>query len=100
VVDIAWRMPGDLGTFGPVAKLSPSVRTAPRDYSGSALLFGRLRSGTVSETRRVVHVFSLEPGMLDGAAVLARCGARLVVEELQWLPGFTGMPCERCMMSS
>jgi hypothetical protein len=82
-------------------------RTAPAtihpsecDYSGDAILLGRLKSGTAPESRRVVHVLPLAADFLHNPVVAARCGTRLPACDLQLLPSLAGMPCELCVMSS
>jgi hypothetical protein len=71
---------------------------AQDDYSDPVILLGRLKPGTARESQRVVHTFLLVRDLLHDAVVTARCGAQLLVGDLQWLPGLTGMPCERCVM--
>ncbi|MFL6122933.1 hypothetical protein [Actinophytocola sp.] len=62
------------------------------------VLLGRLKPGTALESRRVVHVFPLLPDAQALAVLTPLCGERLPVEDMQWLPGMTGMPCEPCLM--
>jgi hypothetical protein len=68
------------------------------DYSDRVVLLGRLTVGR--ETRRVVHVFELSPDLLPVTELTARCDERLLVDDLQWLPGLVGMPCEKCLLRS
>ncbi|GAB3444629.1 hypothetical protein GCM10027436_33140 [Actinophytocola sediminis] len=68
------------------------------DYSEQALLLGRLKSGAALESRRVIHLFPLVPGVEHNPVVAARCGAKLPADDMQWLPRFAGMPCEPCIM--
>jgi hypothetical protein len=111
VVDIAWHMPVDVGTRrsdwsiadpGMGLTRAPQVTThsPARDYSEQTLLLGRLKSGTCRESQRVVHVFELAPDLRESPVVAARCGAKLLAGDLQWLPRFSGMPCERCVMTT
>jgi hypothetical protein len=48
----------------------------------------------------VVHVFLLVPEVRQATMLTARCGERLPVADLQWLPALAGMPCERCVLDS
>jgi hypothetical protein len=48
----------------------------------------------------VVHVFQLTAELLDDTVMIARCGEPLRAGDMQWLPGLTGMPCERCVLGS
>jgi hypothetical protein len=109
-VDIAWHMPAGVGIHGfagriaepevaPTRTTQVTTRSAECDYSQDVLVLGRLKSGTAPESRRVVHVFQAVPELLHNAVVAARCGARLAAGDLQWLPRFMGMPCERCVMT-
>jgi hypothetical protein len=82
-------------------KVTPSRRPAgpsQDDYSDQVMVLGRLKAGKARETQRVVHTFLLVRDLLHSAVVTARCGAQLIVGDMQWLPGMTGMPCERCVM--
>jgi hypothetical protein len=76
-------------------------RPLTRDYSDEVVLLARLKPGRALESRRVVHVFALasEP-VADYAALTARCGERLLVDDLHWLPALAGMPCESCVAHS
>lgn len=111
MVDIAWHLPAGGETRRadwsiaqpgrPVAR--PALTTAPsprRDYSQQALLLARLKSGTVRESQRVTHVIRATPELRHSPEVAARCGALLATGDVQWLPRFTGMPCERCVMAA
>lgn len=107
MVDIAWHMPTGVETGRTewsVATSGTAVTraiTAPeRDYSEQVLVLGRLKSGTARESQRVVHVFSASPDLRHSPEVAARCGARLASCDVQWLPRFSGMPCERCVMAA
>ena len=76
------------------------VAGKPRsDYSDQVILLGRLRAGKTRESLRVVHVFALVPDLLRNPVVTARCGEPLRANDMQWLPGLTGMPCEQCVMA-
>jgi hypothetical protein len=79
---------------GAVVDLLPTGR----DYSDQVVLLGRLRAGR--ESRRVVHVFQLSPDLLPVTELTARCDELLPVDDLQWLAGLVGMPCERCLLRS
>ncbi len=70
------------------------------DYADSVVLLGRLKAGRAVESRRVVHVFQLSPDILPVTTMTARCDAELPVDDLQWLPGLVGMPCEKCLLRS
>ncbi len=74
------------------------TRQAQEDYSDPVILLGRLKPGTARETQRVVHTFLLVRDFLHDAMVTARCGVRLTADDMQWLPGMTGMPCAQCVM--
>ncbi|MFC4859409.1 hypothetical protein [Actinophytocola glycyrrhizae] len=80
------------------ATLDPTP--APHDYSDEVVVLGRLKPGTTTESRRVVHVFKLVRDVLHQPMVTARCGMSLPVDDLQWLPRLAGMPCELCVMAS
>lgn len=69
-----------------------------RDYSDQVVVLARLKPGRALESRRVAHVFELASEVQPDTAVTARCGAELIVGDLQWLPGLAGMPCERCVL--
>jgi len=110
-VDIAWRTPAGVGFYHSAEQIAEPgtawTRTAPvevhpteRDYSEQMLLFARLKSGTVRESQRVVHVVHAEPELLHSTVVAARCGTHLTAGDLQWLPRFSGMPCEQCVMAT
>jgi hypothetical protein len=71
-----------------------------RDYSNQVIALGRLMAGKARESRRVVHAFVLTPDLRHDTALTARCGETLPIEDMQWLPGLTGMPCERCVLLS
>jgi hypothetical protein len=105
VVDVAGHLTADVGPAGygeliaePRTCLGRDV-TQPSDYSEQVIVLGRLKPGMTSESRRVVHVFQLVTDLLHDAVVSARCGVALVAGDLQWLPRFAGMPCERCVMT-
>jgi hypothetical protein len=100
-MDIAWHEPPRSGGLisKPEATSPRSVTAEPlEDYSDDVILLGRLKAGTTSESRRVVHVFPLARDLLRATVVTARCGMPLPACDLQWLPGLTGMPCEQCVM--
>lgn len=106
-MDIAWHMPTGVGSGRaerPVTTPGMAVTratTAPeRDYSEQVLLLGRLKSGTARESQRVVHVIPASPDLKHSQEVAARCGERLSSCDVQWLPRFSGMPCERCVMAA
>lgn len=111
MVNIAWHAPVGVETQrsdGPIAEpgetLARTAQVTPEpaesDYSEPAILLGRLKSGTAPESRRVIHVFRLVRDLLHAPVVAARCGASLPVGDMQWLPRFAGMPCERCIMTA
>jgi hypothetical protein len=75
------------------------ARKSQDDYSDQVILLGRLKPGTTRESLRVVHVFALAPDLLHSPVVTARCGEPLPANDMQWLPGLTGMPCEQCVMA-
>jgi hypothetical protein len=83
-----------------VHRQSIEIETPPSDsdYSDRAVFLGRLKRGRVRESRRVVHVFPLALGTPRGTTLTASCGETLAVDDLQWLPEVTGMPCERCVL--
>lgn len=110
MADVAWHMPVGVGTQrsdGPIVEpkvtLARTAQTAGHpsecDYSEGAILLGRLKSGTAPESRRVIHTFLMAPDLLHNPLVAARCGVQLPVCDMQWLPRFAGMPCERCIMT-
>ena len=105
MVDVAGHLTVDVGPAG-YGELIAKPRTCPsraaappNDYSEEVIVLGRLKPGMASETRRVVHVFALVTDLLHDAVVRARCGVALVAGDLQWLPRFAGMPCERCVLT-
>jgi hypothetical protein len=110
VVDIARRMTVDVEAHGSGVRIA-EPRTAlastsaintsqPKgDYSDEVIVLGRLKAGKTRESHRVVHVFLLVRDLLHNAVVTARCGARLTVSDMQWLPRLAGMPCEQCVMT-
>lgn len=111
MVNIAWHAPvgvGSQSSDGPIAEpgatlaRTAQVATEPAetDYSEPAVVLGRLKSGAAPESRRVIHVFRLVRDLLHTPVVAARCGARLPAGDMQWLPRFAGMPCERCIMTA
>jgi hypothetical protein len=67
------------------------------DYSDQVMLLGRVKPGRIGESRRVVHVFVLASQAPHGAPLTARCGETVPADDLQVLPGLTGMPCEYCV---
>jgi hypothetical protein len=87
---------GVAGDSRAVAQFPPSGR----DYSDRAILLGRIKAGGAPESRRVVHVFELSPELRHATMVTATCGDALLVDDLQWLPRFAGMPCEECVVRS
>jgi hypothetical protein len=110
VVDVAGHMTVDVETPGFGALIAQQRAVPPRkapietsrsedDYSDQVILLGRLKAGTTTESRRVVHVFLLAPGLLHDSVVKPRCGRALPAGDMQWLPGMTGMPCEQCVMA-
>ena len=70
------------------------------DYSDPVVILGRLKPGRATESRRLVHVFLLTSDARHSATLTARCGATLPVEDTQWLPNLSGMPCEHCILDS
>lgn len=108
MVDIAWHAPAGVGTrrsewptagSGTALASSTGSTTRVSECREQAILLGRLKSGTALESQRVVHVFPLTPELRHEPVAAARCGARLPTRDLQWLPRFAGMPCERCVMT-
>jgi hypothetical protein len=67
------------------------------EHSSSVLAVGRLAAGLVGESRRTAHLFDLEQESGELRALVARCGAELQVNEIEWLALGAGMPCERCL---
>jgi hypothetical protein len=67
------------------------------DYSEPVTIIARLKAGLVRETRRIVHMFRLLPGVPLGHALTARCGETLSIADTEWLSAGTGMPCESCL---
>jgi hypothetical protein len=61
------------------------------------LLVGRLARGLVGETRRVVHVFAVDPHGDLGELLRTRCGEALSRPDVEWVSPGTGMPCEPCL---
>jgi hypothetical protein len=109
VVDVAWHVPAGVGTrrsdwpiASPRTVLTRATEATTRvpDCPDQAILLGRLKSGMALESQRVVHVFQATPELRDSAVAAARCGATLATRDLQWLPRFAGMPCERCVMNA
>lgn len=111
MVDIAWHVPAgvetrrfdrDAAELGTAQARTAQVttRSTGTDYSDQALLLGRLKSGTARESQRVTHVFEMAPELTQSPVIAARCGVRLAACDLQWLPRFAGMPCERCVMAA
>lgn len=108
-MDIAQRMAFGVEAAGfggliaePESSLPRAVAVHPsqrEDYSDQVVLLGRLKAGKASESRRVVHVLPLVPGIQHNPVVTARCGAQLSAGDMQWLTGLTGMPCEQCVMA-
>lgn len=102
-VDVVAHGFGEL-TAEPRAALDNSMAVdpspAPDDYSDEVVVLGRLKSGTATESRRVVHAFKLVRELLHKPMVTARCGMSLPARDLQWLPRLAGMPCELCVMAS
>lgn len=74
-----------------------ATRSSAEDYSNRVVILGRLKAGRVRESHRLVHVFPVAEIQHSGT-VTARCGMRLPVNDLQWLPAVTGMPCEHCLL--
>jgi len=77
-----------------------SVPPATCDYSGELVVLGRVKVGRARESRRVVHVFALPSQAQRGITLRARCGERLPADDVQWLSGISGMPCELCVLRS
>ncbi|GDY32069.1 hypothetical protein [Gandjariella thermophila] len=67
------------------------------DYSEPITLIARLKAGLARETRRIVHLFRLLPGVPLGHTLTARCGEALPIADTEWLAVGTGMPCESCL---
>ena len=93
---VARHVPEDAETVG----VGTHVLPLTSDYSDPVVLLGRLKPGLIRETRRVVHVFLLVPEARQATMLTSRCGERLPVTDLQWLPGLSGMPCEHCVLDS
>jgi hypothetical protein len=70
------------------------------DYSDQVIFLGRLKPGRAWESRRVVHVFALASQARHDTTLTARCGEAVPVDDMQVLPGITGMPCEYCVQLS
>ncbi|HKS45541.1 MAG TPA: hypothetical protein VJT49_10585 [Amycolatopsis sp.] len=60
------------------------------------LLIGRPWPGTVSETRRVAHLFPV-PDRYP-TTLTARCGAEFWSGDLEFLDRVGGMPCTACLV--
>lgn len=67
------------------------------DYSGPVTVIARLKAGLIRETRRIVHLFRLLPGVPLGHTLTARCGETLPIADTEWLAVGRGMPCESCL---
>lgn len=67
------------------------------DWPEPVTVIGRPAPGSVGETRRCAHLFALEPGAVLCGDMRARCGTRLSLPEIEWLPLGAGMPCEYCL---
>jgi hypothetical protein len=67
------------------------------DYSESVLIPVRRQAGAIRESRRAAHVVRLLPGQSHGGHLVAVCGDRLPLLEVDVLPLGVGMPCERCL---
>jgi hypothetical protein len=70
------------------------------DYSSQPIILGRLKPGQARESHRVVHVFALTNEGPQATTLTARCGQRLLIADIQWLPRPIGMPCDRCLLRS
>lgn len=104
---VARHVPSNL----PVCSIDAALPAAPpgsaldapppaSDYSIPAVILGRLMPGRARESHRVVHVFPLTAEGTLATSLTARCGRRLLVANLQWLPRLIGMPCDRCLLHS
>ncbi|GAB3904227.1 hypothetical protein ACFQ1S_01330 [Kibdelosporangium lantanae] len=93
---------GLVAASGAVRGRTAAINLLPseHDYSDQVVLLGRLKPGTVSESRRTVHVFPVTPDLGPDTALTARCGQTLPADDVQWLPGIAGMPCEQCVLRS
>lgn len=70
------------------------------DYSNPVTLIARRQAGLCAESRRVAHLFRLEPGVAQGFTLTARCGEVVTLVEVEWLSPGTGMPCEACLSAA
>jgi hypothetical protein len=64
------------------------------------LTLGRAKQGTVGERSRSVHVFVIREVVQAAArpgVLMAVCGRRFRVGELDFLDAVLGMPCEVCL---
>lgn len=109
MVDIAWHVPAGVGSRrsewpitdpGAAPARAAEITTRVPEPVEQAVLLGRLKSGTALESQRVVHVFHATPELRESQEAAARCGTLLATRDLQWLPRFAGMPCERCVMAA
>lgn len=70
------------------------------DYSNQPIILGRIKPGRARESHRVVHVFSLANDGRQATTLTARCGERLPIDDIQWLPRLIGMPCDHCLLQT
>jgi hypothetical protein len=70
------------------------------DYSEPLMLPVRRTADSVRESARAAHLVRLLPGEPIGGVLVAVCGARLPVMEVDALPLGIGMPCEGCLADS
>lgn len=70
------------------------------DWPGTLMVVGRPAPGLVGETRRCAHLFPLRPGMLLYGSIVAHCGTKLHLPDIEWLNIGAGMPCECCLALS
>lgn len=68
-----------------------------RDYSGPLTIPVRCRPGRVREARRIAHLLRLLPGEPHGGVLVALCGERLSLLDIETLRIGAGMPCELCL---
>jgi hypothetical protein len=67
------------------------------DYSESVTIPVRCRPGSVREGRRTAHLVRLLPGEPHGGTLIALCGERLSLLDIETLRLGAGMPCELCL---
>jgi hypothetical protein len=60
----------------------------------------RAKQGVTGETRRTSHLVDCDPSQPLPGAVVARCGERFQLGQIDLLPEFAGMPCVKCLVKS